>query len=190
MPGRRRGAELDNALLDAAWAELVERGYAGFTMDRVAERAGTSRTVLYRRWADRHALLRATFAHTVDRHKVELPDTGSLREDVLALMRAANAMAVPVATMLSTHLAGYFQETGTTPADLGLTIGPGSTKAIDIVVERAVERGEVDPARVSERKKSLPFALLEHQLVMTFHPLADEDLVEIVDSLFLPLVLP
>ena len=50
---RRRGIALEEALLDAAWAELTERGYDGFTIDAVAARAGTSRAVLYRRSEER-----------------------------------------------------------------------------------------------------------------------------------------
>jgi AcrR family transcriptional regulator len=46
---RRRGRHLEDALLDAAWAELTERGYAGFTLESVAKRAGTSTPVIYRR---------------------------------------------------------------------------------------------------------------------------------------------
>ncbi|MEV5646847.1 TetR/AcrR family transcriptional regulator [Nocardia sp. NPDC052254] len=190
MPQRRRGAELEHALLDAAWAELTERGYAGFTIDKVAERAHTSRQVIYRRWPDRHALLRATFAHAVERHKAPLPDTGTLRGDVLLMMRAANSLAGEVATLLGAHLAGYFHETGTGPADLGLTLGPGATKGIDIAIARAAERGEVDPRRITERMKSLPFDLLQHEYMMTFRPVADHDVEEILDTLFLPLVQP
>ena len=185
---RRRGAELEKALLDAAWAELSDRGYAGFTIEGVAERAETSRAVLYRRWPDRHALLRATFTHTLEQHKTPLPDTGSLRGDVLALLRSANRIAVQVATLLSAHLTGYFQETGTAPADLGFTMGPNSTKAIDVVIARAADRGEIDSERVTERMRSLPFDLLQYELLMTFQPVADEALEEIVDTLFLPLV--
>ena len=50
---RRRGATLERALLDAAWEELQESGYARLTMERVADRAGTSRAVIYRRWRNR-----------------------------------------------------------------------------------------------------------------------------------------
>ena len=48
-PQRRRGPALEEALLDAAWTELTERGYDEMTIDAVAVRAGTSRAVLYRR---------------------------------------------------------------------------------------------------------------------------------------------
>jgi len=53
---RRRGAALEAAILDAAWAELVAAGYAGLTMEAVAARAQTSRPVISRRWPDRAAI--------------------------------------------------------------------------------------------------------------------------------------
>ena len=46
---RRRGAELENAILRAAAEELTESGYAGLTMDRVARRAGNDKNTIYRR---------------------------------------------------------------------------------------------------------------------------------------------
>ncbi|WP_448062195.1 TetR/AcrR family transcriptional regulator [Cellulomonas hominis] len=59
----RRGAELEEALLDAAWQQLLTAGYGGFTVDAVAERAHTSKPVLYRRWPTREDLLLALVRH-------------------------------------------------------------------------------------------------------------------------------
>ena len=59
MAERRRGADLENAILDAAWAEIGEKGYAGLTMENTAARAGTSRPVLSRRWSSVLALATA-----------------------------------------------------------------------------------------------------------------------------------
>ena len=56
---RRRGATLEEAILDAAWAELIDHGYAEMTLEAVAKRAGTSRPVLYRRWPSRTKLATA-----------------------------------------------------------------------------------------------------------------------------------
>ncbi|ADP82444.1 TetR/AcrR family transcriptional regulator [Pseudofrankia inefficax] len=189
MPERRRGAVLDEALLDAAWAELMENGYASFTMDAVVQRAGTSRPVLYRRWPDRHELVRAAVTHALDRDRVDIPDTGTLRGDVLTLMREINATRVQLATILSVHLAGYYQETGTSPADLRQFAHDGRRSSVDVLFDRAAARGEIGPEGLSDRLRALPFDLLRHEFLMTLAPVPDQVLVEIVDTIFLPLVL-
>jgi AcrR family transcriptional regulator len=84
---RRRGSALDDALLDAAWSELREVGYAGLTMEVVAQRAGTSRPVLARRWPNRPQLVIAALRRHRPVLSGEVPDTGDLRDDVLALLR-------------------------------------------------------------------------------------------------------
>ena len=79
-PTRRRGKELEKAILDAAWAQLTESGYADFTFEGIADRAGTSRTVLYRRWSDREELMKAAVRHAGAAAPIEIPDTGALRD--------------------------------------------------------------------------------------------------------------
>ncbi|MGW7522521.1 TetR/AcrR family transcriptional regulator [Streptomyces sp. NPDC054783] len=185
MAERRRGAALEKALLDAAWEELADHGYAGFTMDAVVRRAGTSPPVLYRRWSGRDQLVRAAITHVLEQSRVDIPDTGSLREDVLTLMRTINATRVQLVTVMNVHLAGYYQETGTSPGDL---LATAREKTADVLFDRAVARGEVEPARLSERIKSLPFDLLRHEILTTFAPAPDHVLEEIVDTIFLPLV--
>ena len=56
---RRRGEELEAALLEAAWQELVEAGFARLTMESVAARAKTGVAVLYRRWPNKDDLVLA-----------------------------------------------------------------------------------------------------------------------------------
>ena len=88
---RRRGPSLEAALLDAAWDELHIVGYAALTMDGVAARAGTSKAVLYRRWQNRGELILATLHMRRPMVSGEVPDTGNLRGDVIALLRRASA---------------------------------------------------------------------------------------------------
>ncbi|WP_433471709.1 TetR/AcrR family transcriptional regulator [Spirillospora sp. CA-142024] len=185
MPERRRGAALEKALLDAAWDELTANGYAGFTMDAVVQRAGTSPPVLYRRWSDRDELVRAVIAHVLEQSRIDTPDTGSLREDVLTLMREINATRVQLITLMNVQLAGYYQETGTSPSDLFAT---AREKTADVLFDRAAARGEIEPEHLSDRIKSLPFDLLRHEILVTFAPVPDHVLEEIVDTVFLPLV--
>jgi AcrR family transcriptional regulator len=188
MPERRRGAALEKALLDAAWEELTDNGYARFTMDAVVKRAGTSPPVLYRRWSDRDELLRATIVHILKGYRLDIPDTGSLREDILTLMREINANRVQLVTVMNAHLAGYYQETGRSPGDLRDPLATGRKEALDALFDRAVDRGEIKPELLTERIKSLPFDLLRHEILVTFAPVPDHVLEEIVDTVFLPLV--
>ncbi|GAA4226560.1 TetR/AcrR family transcriptional regulator [Actinomadura meridiana] len=188
MSERRRGAALEKALLDAAWEELADGGYVKFTMDAVVQRAGTSPPVLYRRWSNREELVRATLLHVLRENRLGLPDTGSLREDVLTLMRDINKTRVELLTVMSVHLAGFYQETGTSPSELRNPLSSGRKQLVDVMFARAVERGEVDPERLTDRIKSLPFDLLRHEILLTFAPVPDQNLEEIVDTVLLPLV--
>jgi len=191
MGERRRGAALEQALLEASWKELEEGGYARFTMDAVAARAGTSRPVLYRRWSDRFELLRATIVHALERNRVEAPeDTGSLRGDLLALMREIGRTRAEFVTVMSVHLAGYFEETGTDPTDLRDVIRHGRPHALDVVYERAADRGEIDLSRLSPRVRALPFTLLQLELLTTLKPVAGAAIEEIIDTIVLPLLHP
>ena len=72
---RRRGAELEQAILDAAWAELCEVGYTALTIEAVAKRAGTSKPVIYRRWPSRAHLVIAAWARQQP-IETTTPDTG------------------------------------------------------------------------------------------------------------------
>ena len=183
---RRRGTNLEAAILDAGWEQLIDEGYPRFTFEAVAERAKTGKAVLYRRWPDKEALLLAVLANQGFGVPVEIPDTGSLREDVLVLLRSANRAGDSAAGLFSTILGAYFDETETTPAQLrARLLGDGSV-AMAQVVQRAIERGELKAA-LSPRVASLPGDLLRHEVFMNLSRLPDETIVDIVDNVFLPL---
>lgn len=186
---RRRGAALEAALLEAAWDELCAVGYPGFTLDGVAARAGTSRPVIARRWSDRTELVVAAIRHRTAVAVLDPPDTGTLRGDVLALLREFSASVNEIAGMFSFVLADYFNATGLSPSDLRERIFAGIPNRMEAVIQRAVERGEIDPARLSPRIATLPADLVRHDLIMNRVPVPDDTLIEIVDRIFLPLVL-
>jgi AcrR family transcriptional regulator len=188
---RRRGRELEDAILGAAWEQIVDGGYQGFTIDAVADRAGTSRSVLYRRWPDRDALLEATLAHGLNQGRTGVPDTGSLRDDMLELMRRSNESRSTIAPLMSVFMGAYYADSGRTFADVRQqAFGERAGRTMDEILERAVARGEADPARLTPRVRSVAVDLFRHDLLMTAKPLADAELVAIVDEVFLPLVRP
>jgi len=185
---RRRGSTLEAAILEAAWDELAEVGYASLTMEGVAARARTSRAVLYRRWPNRPELVVAALRHRTDFTSPEAFDTGTLRGDVLALLRHMSTRVGEIAGALSFLIAASFEEAGLTPAGLrerAVADEPGTMQAI---LDRAAARGEIDPGRLSPRIASLPVDLVRHDLIMTLAPIPDTTLIEIVDKIFLPLV--
>lgn len=186
---RRRGAELESAILDAAWQQLIAEGDEHFTIDTVAARARTSKPVLYRRWKTRDDLLRATVRHIGAASAPSIPDTGTLRGDLLALLANANSTTRnPVAALVSSMLGSYYNQTGPTPAELREAFLSQRGSAVEQVVNRAVERGEVDPARLTPRIIALPFDLFRNEMMMTLKPVPDHVLRQIVDDIFIPLV--
>jgi AcrR family transcriptional regulator len=189
-PQRRRGAALENALLDAAWEELAEKGYSGFTIESVAERASTSRAVLYRRWPTKPELVQAAVGHAGLKERVEVPDTGSLRDDMVELLRRANHSRARIGIIMALQLPSFYAETGTGPSDLRSAFVSGRGAAVETLVSRAVERGEVDPARLTPRVVGVPFDLYRQELLMTLKPVPDEVIESIVDEVFMPLVRP
>jgi AcrR family transcriptional regulator len=189
---RRHGAELEAAILDAAWEQLVAEGYEHFTIDTVAARAQTSKPVLYRRWKTRDDLLRATARHRGAADPRAIPDTGTLRGDLLELLSQANSASNPMAALVSSMLGSYYNQSGPTPAELreAFLSERGSGSAVQQVVDRAAGRGEVDPARLTPRIVSLPFDLFRNEMLMTLKPVPDHVLRQIVDDIFIPLVRP
>ena len=189
---RRHGAELEAAILDAAWEQLVDEGYEHFTIDAVAARAQTSKPVLYRRWKTREDLLRATARHRGAADATPIPDTGTLRGDLLALLANANTARNPMAALVSSMLGSYYNQTGPTPAELreAFLSQRSSGSAVAQIVNRAVERGEADPARLTPRILDLPFDLFRNEILMTLKPVPDHVLRQIVDDIFIPLVSP
>ena len=187
---RRRGPELESALLDAAWNELVEVGFAGLTMESVAARAQTGVAVLYRRWTNKDQLVLAAIEHYSQAHRVEIPDTGTLRGDLLTLLTSmSNARATFMAVAAAAGFSGLLTSTGLTPAQArDKILGDQRVRGDQIIYRRAHDRGEIDLERIPPAVLLMPFDLVRHDLLMNLGPVKPERVTSIVDEIFLPLV--
>lgn len=183
---RRRGTELVEAILDAAWQQLLESGYPGFTHETVARMAGTSKPVLYRRWPTKEDLLNATLARRGEIEVAPPPNTGSLRGDVLAVLTRANNNPERNLSLLSAHVGGLYSS-GLTPMDLRKAYRGSAPSSMSQVAHRALERGEVQ-VPIPEEIMEIPNALFREELFLTLKPLPTSKLEWIVDKVFLPLV--
>jgi AcrR family transcriptional regulator len=179
---------LEHAVLRAAIDELLESGYAGLTMDRVAARAGTNKNAIYRRWPSRAALAVAAYRQMAA-GDLPLPDTGSLRDDTLELLRRANrGWSSPVGSVRRSLLAGVADD----PELLALIQERANDAGSAVwltVLGRAVARGEARPEALHPRVATVAAVLLRNEYVTRGMPTApDHVLVEIVDEVYLPLV--
>src|SRR5436305_12119457 len=86
--GRPRDARADRAILQATRELIAERGIHEFRTEDVAARAGVGKGAIYRRYPSKDELVTAAVGALVD-DEIHVPDTGSTRSDVLALMREA-----------------------------------------------------------------------------------------------------
>lgn len=144
--GRKRDHTRDGAILEAAIDVLAEAGYVGMTMDMVAQRARAGKATLYRRWHSKSELVLEAIA-TMKGSPValdQLPDTGSIRGDLLALFEPPSAeqaerrlkIMAGIASMLAYDAA--FAEVG----DAAI-IEPWA-EASRTFIQRGIDRGEVN----------------------------------------------
>ena len=96
MPARSRRpggrtARVRAAVIAATLAELAERGYSGVSLDGVAARAEVHKTTIYRRWRAKETLVLDAMLEQAGQ-TVAIPDTGSLRGDLLELARRSAAI--------------------------------------------------------------------------------------------------
>lgn len=184
---RRRGQELEAALLEAAWDELAAVGFAKLTMESVAARARTGVAVLYRRWPRKDDLVLAAMRHYGATRPVGIPDTGSLRGDMLALLSSVSDDRVSFTAIVSSVFAGLLADSGLTPAEIRAQVLGDRPLWSDEIFRRAHDRGEIDLDRIPPAVLTMPFDLLRHDMLMTLKPVPRERIVSIVDDLFIPL---
>ena len=185
---RRRGAALEEAILQAAVEELTEVGYRELTMDGVAARAGTAKNVIYRRWPSRAALCIAAYRHMLPSGPDSTPDTGSLRGDALALLTRANdRMSSPVGRILRQLLADI-QSDPERMRELRDQVARAGVSHWLTVLARAASRGEVGEQALTPRVATVAVDLLRNEYALNgATAVSPEVLTEIVDQVFVPL---
>lgn len=184
---RRRGEALNAAIYDATLAELAEGGFAALTMERVAERARASKASLYRRWPGRLELLLDAVYHKLPNEE-SVPDTGSLRADLLAVFRA---IAEQLNGLLGEAFKAVLSDMLRDPeraAEIRERPRGNGVRMVREIGQRAVLRGEIAPAALTQRRLEAGQALLRQHFLFAGVPIPDEVIVQIVDDVMLPLL--
>ncbi len=150
--GRPRDPRIDAAILRATVDLLVQIGYSNLTMAAVAERAGTTKTALYRRWSSKAELVHEAAFPTAPTALGTPP--GDIAADVRAMIAAARD--VFTSPVVRAALPGLIADMAA-DAELNARVMSRFTGLFDVVrvrLSHAVERGEVhhdvDPDRLIE----------------------------------------
>lgn len=182
--GRPRDPELDQSILTAAVDLLAEGGYAGMTMEEVAARAGVGKASLYLRWPNKVALV----AEAIRRHSAivpDIPDTGSLSEDMRAFLHdllrrksAARGAVAAVSGEIATNpeLREAWRE----------SVAGTLSACVRAIVERAVERGELPGGSDIELLAMLPLTLLQNWRLEYGRSPDDAAVERIVEQFYTP----
>ncbi len=181
--GRPRSQEADQAILAAATQLLAERGLAGMSIEEVAARAGVAKTTIYRRWPSRGALALDAFLAEFQGQQPS-PDTGTLRGDLLGALRAW--IRSVTRTSAGPILAGLIAETQRDP-ELARAWRERVVETLrdqhKVLLNRAVERGEIAAATDQDVVLDLLFGAAYHRLLHGHRPLTDKFARQVVDMI-------
>ncbi len=191
---RKRGAELEDAIHDAVFAELADVGYAGFTVEAVAARAKTGKASIYRRWGTKQDLV-------VDAFLARFGGPGDILEELRSDRSATTReLLVRLATRICevSDAAGEVMRAvaceATRDPDLAAAVdqkvhSPKRAAFVDLL-RRGVERGEVRPDAACSLYADILPAMLTYQMVLNNQRVTEQDAIRIVDHVVLPLIAP
>lgn len=174
-----RSARVRQAVLDATLEELADVGFDQLSIGAVATRAGVHESSIYRRWKTRERLIfDAMLEHSAE--NLPVPDTGSLRTDLIAFNRSLmKVVDSPLGTVLGRAMAG----TGDSPelAESRARFWQVRLDGAGAMLDRAVERGELkttpDPWLVLE----ILTAPIHFRKLLTREPFAEDYPEQVVD---------
>jgi hypothetical protein len=148
--------------------------------------------VLYRRWPSRTALATAALGRHIAQNPIVVPDLGSVRDEICLLLRRLSDRARPDMIRLVFDMQKDLADEHSSLAEMRAQLRAQIVErdVVQTILGRAIDRGEIAAARLTPRIVSLPTDLARHEVLMTFEPLSDEAIREIVDEVFLPLVRP
>jgi AcrR family transcriptional regulator len=175
-----RGEAFSSAVLNAALTQLAEVGFERLSIPQIAELAGVNKTSIYRRWPGKAELVRDALAVAMN-HADEVPDTGELRGDLIALART---VATFTQSRVGTALIRIMLAEGGNPEVRALADNAyreAGKQGPWVVLKRASERGElnrdVDPSLMLF---TIAGAIM-HRVFVEHREAPDEFLKRIVD---------
>ncbi|MDG4809729.1 TetR/AcrR family transcriptional regulator [Micromonospora sp. WMMD1120] len=187
VPATRAPRCADSDLFSVVTGLLREVGYERMTIDAVAARAHVSKATIYRRWDGKAELVVAALS---DRHVGvhNPPDTGSLRGDLIELLRATAAICTADCDLMQA-LTFAMRTNPELERLVRHQVLPAGRVASTAILVRAAARGEIPPeAGERELFHDLAPALTLSRLVAHGLPADDAFLTQVVDQVLIPVL--
>ncbi len=142
--GAKRNPASQQAILEAAEAILREEGLSGFSIEAVARRARAGKPTVYRWWPSRAALLLDVYQGF--KNERQFPDTGNFEDDLRAFL-TNQLIGFWSAGICGMVFRSVIAEAQSDPgaAEALFAYERGRRKFAEALVDRAKERGEIDP---------------------------------------------
>ncbi|MEE2037023.1 TetR/AcrR family transcriptional regulator [Nocardiopsis sp. CT-R113] len=187
-PGRKRDHSRDGDILDATLEVLADVGFSRLTMDLVAARAGAGKATLYRRWPSKAELVIDAVAR-MKRNQVDLehlPDTGTLRGDLLGLFRPQSVGESERRLRIMAGLASMLvEDRALADAGTAAIVRPWA-EAHHALMRRAVDRGEVPATADIDTLSQVVPSMAAFRALVQRAPFDRDFLVSMVDGVLLP----
>lgn len=187
--GRRRGPELERAILDAALEQLSTIGWNALTMEGVAAGAHTGKAALYRRWPSKADLVTDALRTGLPALG-EIADRGSIREDLYALcVRMRDVMH----SRAGQALRALLHECDHEHADrFRVLIWSGLHEPahglIEELVRRGIGRGDVRPDATAPLVVDVIPAMMMYRAKVCGSEWGDADIAAMIDEVMVPLL--
>ncbi|MBT9548006.1 MAG: TetR/AcrR family transcriptional regulator [Candidatus Sericytochromatia bacterium] len=186
--GRKRDHTLDTRILEAAIEILAELGFDGMTMDMVAARTKSGKATLYRRWPSKAELVRDALIW-MSQSSVELehlPDTGNLRDDLLALVKPYSLEFSERKLRVLAKLGSFFSEHRKIAEEASAGIFGPWTDFNRTLMQRAIKRGEIPAQADIEMACQVIIAMTSYRSITQGQPFGRTDYAALLDHILLP----
>jgi len=186
--GRKRDPSRDQEILDAALDVLAETGYDGMTIDLVAARAKAGKATVYRRWDSKADLVLDAVAcmKSNDIDLDNLPDTGTLRGDLVAMIKPPSIRESERKLKVMAGIVSMLARNPEMAEAARLALVEPRASINRIFFQRAIDRGEISVDIDIEKLCLIGPAMVAYNVLMLNRPVTRDFLIGNIDGVILP----
>jgi AcrR family transcriptional regulator len=176
-----RSARVRADVLRSTLEALAENGASGLTVSEIARRSGVHATSIQRRWGTLQNLTLDALL-TYSQEQLPVPDTGNLRDDMVALARLIAAyLNTPLGAALAHAMASVEEDPQL--AESRAQFWQTRYDVTRVIVDRAVDRHELAADTDHQIALELLVAPLHFRALLIRQPIEEDWIERMVDTL-------